>query len=349
MSAKTNPYRKPHVVPASDLSVEIIAEVDAEHSGSHDQSINVDVSPAGTVQPGLTHLPVKQGIKWGTILLSAMAGLAVLALSLSFTSFIAQVVQRDDWIGWVGFGLAVAAGVALAVLSLRELAGLLRLSKLQRLKSSIAKVLRDQDLDEERAIVQRIKKHFSHRDDLKWGLARLNEHQQDVHDPGALLRLTDREIMTPLDQKARALILKSAKRVTVLTAISPLLWVALIYVLAENLRLIRAIAGLYGARPGGVGAIKLGRMVFTHIVATGGLAMTDDLIGQFLGQDLVRRLSRRLGEGVFNGALTARIGTAAVGVIRPVPYLDAKPLRLRDIVGELLRKDDAIKQANAST
>ncbi len=46
-------------------------------------------------------------------------------------------------------------------------------------------------------------------------------------------------------------------------------------------------------------------MVVTRIVATGGVAMTDDLLGQFLGQDLLRRLSRRLGEGVFNGALTA--------------------------------------------
>ena len=62
-------------------------------------------------------------------------------------------------------------------------------------------------------------------------------------------------------------------------------------------------------------------MVFTHIVATGGVAMTDDLLGQFLGQDLLRRLSRRLGEGAFNGALTARIGMAAIDVIRPLPFL----------------------------
>ena len=27
--------------------------------------------------------------------------------------------------------------------------------------------------------------------------------------------------------------------------------------------------------------------------------MTDDLVGQFIGQDVLRRLSRRLGEGAF--------------------------------------------------
>ena len=66
-------------------------------------------------------------------------------------------------------------------------------------------------------------------------------------------------------------------------------------------------------------------MVLAHIIATGGIALTDDLLGQFLGQDLLRRLSRRLGEGAFNGALTARMGVAAIEVIRPLPFLAAKP------------------------
>ncbi len=77
--------------------------------------------------------------------------------------------------------------------------------------------------------------------------------------------------------------------------------------------------------------------MFAHLLATGGVALTDDLLGQFLGQDILRRLSRRLGEGAFNGALTARIGIAAIEVIRPLPYLAAKPPRVRDVLGEVLK------------
>jgi len=73
------------------------------------------------------------------------------------------------------------------------------------------------------------------------------------------------------------------------------------------------------------------------VVATGGIALTDDLIGQFLGQDVLRRLSRRLGEGAFNGALTARIGIAALNVIRPLPFRATAPPRPRDILAEVLR------------
>ena len=76
------------------------------------------------------------------------------------------------------------------------------------------------------------------------------------------------------------------------------------------------------------------RVIF-HITATGAIALTDDLFGQFLGQDIIRRLSRRLGEGAFNGALTARLGIVAIELTRPCPYIQAKPLRARHVVGEL--------------
>jgi putative membrane protein len=49
-------------------------------------------------------------------------------------------------------------------------------------------------------------------------------------------------------------------------------------------------------------------------------------------------LSRRLGEGIFNGALTARIGTAAIEVTRPLPFIEARPVRARDFLLELTRR-----------
>ena len=50
------------------------------------------------------------------------------------------------------------------------------------------------------------------------------------------------------------------------------------------------------------------------------------------------RISARLGEGVINGILTARVGIAAIDVCRPLPFVSVKSPRLSDIVGELMRK-----------
>jgi putative membrane protein len=118
---------------------------------------------------------------------------------------------------------------------------------------------------------------------------------------------------------------------------SPMVLIAVGFVAWENLRLLRALATLYGGRPGFFALMRLAHLVVGHLIATGGVALTDDLLGQFLGQDLLRRLSRRLGEGAFNGALTARLGLAALDVIRPLPFLAAKPPRARDVLAEALK------------
>ena len=81
--------------------------------------------------------------------------------------------------------------------------------------------------------------------------------------------------------------------------------------------------------------MRLAWRIVVHMAATGMIAVTDDLVGQFVGQDLLRRLSRKAGEGAFNGAMTARLGVAAVEACRPLPYVAAPPLRARDILVEL--------------
>lgn len=283
---------------------------------------------------------------WGTLLVSSLGALIMLSLTVSFANFVSAAVLRNDWVGWTAVSLLAMAGIAATALILREVFGLVRMGRLGDLKRDVAAALRDRDGKAERDVVRRLRSTYAGRGELAWGLARVKEHEGDIREPGELLALTDRELMTPLDDAARRMIAKSAKRVATVTAMSPLMLIAVGYVATENIRLLRSLAGLYGGRPGGLGALKLARMVFTHIVATGGVAMTDDLLGQFLGQDLLRRLSRRLGEGVFNGALTARIGVAAIEVVRPLPYIEASPIRVRDLVSNLFDRKSAATSAS---
>lgn len=337
----TSPPRKPRVFATNDPNIEI-ASPDVEPSARF-----ADAVPPPPLAPVRipTGADVHRGLRWGAIFLSAAVSLFVLAVTLSFTAFVSDALARNDWIGWLATGLAAVASVSLGVIVLRELVGLFRLRRLSHLRTAVADALRTRDLKSERLAVKQVEALFSSRSELRWGIARLRDHDRDVRDPGDLLALAERELIMPIDNAARRLVLKSAKRVSVVTAISPMAWIAMIFVLVENLRLMRKLAGLYGGRPGMLGALRLARMTITHILATGGLAMTDDLLGQFLGQDLLRRLSRRLGEGLFNGALTARIGVAAIEVTRPLPFLEAAPIRARDMLPEIFRRTDATTEA----
>ena len=280
----------------------------------------------------------RAGIRWGAILLAAASALASIAFALSFARFVSIAFERSDWIGWIAFALLSGALFAGLMLLLREIAGIFRLRRLGRLRAGAERLLRQPNLAAERKIVRRITEPFGNRPELKWSLARLAEHAREVRDPGDLLKLTDRDVLLPIDGEARRVVAAAARRIGTVSAISPTAFVTVGWVLIENLRLLRKLAALYGGRPGFVGTARLARMVFTHIVATGGVAMTDDLLGQFLGQDILRRLSRRLGESVFNAALTARIGAAAIEVIRPLPYIEAPRIRARDFLGEITRR-----------
>src|SRR5580704_8112205 len=152
------------------------------------------------------------------------------------------------------------------------------------------------------------------------------------------MRLAERELMEPLDRDARRIVSDAAKRVSIVTAVSPRALVDMLFVLATALTVVRRLAYLYGGRPGTLGMIRLFRHVLAHLALTGGMAASDSLIQQVLGHGIAAKLSARLGEGVLNGLLTARFGLAAVDLTRPLPFTALPRPALGDLAKDLLRK-----------
>ena len=121
-------------------------------------------------------------------------------------------------------------------------------------------------------------------------------------------------------RRRKAEIAAAAKRVSLVTAISPRAVLDVIFVVAQIIRLVRRIAEIYGGRPGLLGLIKLARSIGAHIAITGGMAVGDSLIQQIVGHGIASRISAQMGEGVLNGLLTARVGLSALAVCRPAPF-----------------------------
>lgn len=294
-----------------------------------------------------TRVDLAQTWSWGTLFVSAALALSGIALSLWFTRFVSITLARQDWLGWLATGLLALMAAIAAGMIVRQLVGLLRLRRITKLRRDADAAIAGNDKAKATSVVRRIKALMAGRDELAWGRKRLAEHERDVLSAPELLRLADRELVVPLDRDARRAVVHAAKRVATVTAMSPWALLTTGFVLLENLAMLRQIAAIYGGRPGFAGSLRLARLVVTHIILTGGIALTDDLLHQFLGQDLVRRLSQRLGEGVFNGTLTARVGTAALAVCRPLPFLETPEPRLRDVVKEVFKKDVTAEPATA--
>ena len=63
------------------------------------------------------------------------------------------------------------------------------------------------------------------------------------------------------------------------------------------------------------------------------------VLGRRYKEELLGAIAR-LGEGVLNGLLTARIGLSAMAVCRPMPYQAEKAPNLRKVVPFLFRGED---------
>ena len=85
-----------------------------------------------------------------------------------------------------------------------------------------------------------------------------------------------------------------------------------------------------------MGSWRLTRAVMAHLVATGAVAVGDDMLEPLLGGSILGKLSRRFGEGVVNGALTARVGVAAIEVCRPLAFQAGKRPKARNLVKQAL-------------
>ena len=206
---------------------------------------------------------------------------------------------------------------------------------MQDIKQEVIEAVADPSPAPARKVVARLTHLLAARPQTARGRERLRETEGDIIDAPHLLDLAERELLTPLDREARALILASAKRVSIVTAVSPRALVDLAYVLYECSRLIRAMAELYGGRPGSLGLLRLMRDVIAHLAVTGSIAVGDSLVQQVLGHGLASKLSARLGEGVINGLMTARIGIAAMDLCRPMPFRALKRPGIGDFLSDL--------------
>jgi putative membrane protein len=245
--------------------------------------------------------------------------------------------------------LASLAVLALLVIAGRELAGLSRLAKIEALRERAVKTLASDDRAEGQAIVRDLLSIESQTPGLAKSRAALQTHLTEIIDGRDLIRLAERELMSPLDREARRLVSNAAKRVSIVTAVSPRAAIDIFFVLISALGLMRRLALLYGGRPGTFGLIRLAKHVISHLTITGGMAAGDSLIQQVIGHGLAARLSARLGEGVLNGMLTARLGIAAIEVTRPLPF-DALPRpTITEVAGGIVRSAEQAEKEKAGS
>ena len=297
---------------------------------------DVTTQPQGQAMQTLAQIaarPPSRLARWFWGSLTALIGAVV---SIAAWDYMTALVARNPALGWAVTGLLAMFSVICLVIILRELAALSRLSRIDHLRHAADAARSDGDLSAARAVSDQLLRLYSGRADTTWGRDRFGDLRGDQLDAPALLDLAEREILRPLDQAAEKEVEAAARQVATVTALVPLALADVVAALTANLRMIRRIAEIYGGRSGLWGGWRLTRAVLSHLVATGAVAVGDDLLEPILGGSVLGKLSRRFGEGLVNGALTARVGVAAIEVCRPLAHDAVARPKARDLVRRAL-------------
>lgn len=277
---------------------------------------------------------------WLAIFVSALGGLATLAIGVGIERLIADLFQAAPWLGWAALALSALALVAFLALVGRECAGLLRERRIEHLRAQAADALAVRDHAAARTVVQGLMTLPSVTGRTR-ELAELKATFDEIMDADDRLAVAERLLVVPLDERVKRAVAEAARQVSVVTAISPRAVVDVAFVVFAAVRLLRRIAGIYGGRPGFFGFMRLARSALNHLAVTGGVAVGDSLLQQALGLGLAARVSAKLGEGALNGLMTARFGLAAMAVCRPLPFVREPVPRLGDVAGELFGPERA--------
>lgn len=333
----TEPPRRPAAFRLNDPSVVLGAQDEEISAGRGGVVLTPEPDPfEQTAEPAAAPVkPRRKGVSLGGLFWSALGGLASLALGLWATRVVEDLFARSDWLGWTALGLAALAAFAGLAIVVRELRGLMRLDKIEDLRARADEAHASDDSAKAKRVVSDVIALYASRPETARARAAVTLHDDEIIDGSDRLKIAERELLGELDRQATRAVAGASKRVSVVTAVSPRALVDLAFVLVESMRLIRAIGAIYGGRPGTLGFLKLAKHVGAHLAVTGGMGVGDGLLEQVLGHGLAAKLSARLGEGVLNGLLTARVGLAAMAVCRPLPFVERRAPTVREVAGNL--------------
>jgi putative membrane protein len=294
-------------------------------------------TPRGEVMQSVVKLAARRPSRLAKWFWGLLLSLLVTAVSLTAYNAVVALLAQNPVLGiWVT-GLIAAFSIVCLVIAIRELWAFGRLRRVDRLHARSKAAARSGDARAAKAVAADLVALYRNRDETSWGRARMQERLPDALDAETVFAVVNQDLMQPLDQAAQAEVEAAARQVATVTALVPLALADVLTALVANLRMIRRIAEIYAGRSGTLGNWRLTRAVMTHLMATGAVAVGDDLIGSVAGGSVLSKISRRFGEGIVNGALTARVGVAAMEVCRPVQFEQGKGPRTGQIVKSALK------------
>jgi putative membrane protein len=295
------------------------------------------VEPEPASLPAVAEVPAPAPPRrpWRRLLVLGGGGFLIALLGLEAYDFLVDLFERSSLLG-TGFSLLLALAAAGALgLAGSEVASLRKLARLGDLRMSASHLYGSQVHGQADALLGSVENVYRNRADLEAPIERFHAQASDALNDGERVQLFASSVLAPLDKHAYQLVKKGARDIAALTALSPLGLLDGLIVLGRTLAMLRAIARIYGVRPGAAATTVLLRRTLRNVIAAGIGELVSDAAVETLGASLLSFVSTRAGQGVVNGVLAARLGLGAMRLCRPLPFADDQLPSLKQLRKEL--------------
>lgn len=244
--------------------------------------------------------------------------LVALAADAFFT--LRALSAAAPWLSWVGLALLGMGLLFFGAMIVREwwLARSLRQHQKARVTLDAGLAAGD-EATLERGL-KKIEGKLRPRADLAAAHEQFDLTQQNAYSDAEALAFYEQTVLAEVDKRALLAVRQASFSSAWLTTISPFALLDVTISLWRSLKLLREISALYGGPQSAFSSLRLLRLVFRNLFIAGGLEAGDSLVQNILGGGIAGKISAKLSEGAINGLMTARIGLAAMKVLRPMPF-----------------------------
>lgn len=277
--------------------------------------------------------------KWSLTTWLVASGLLLFAalMLIDFAKNVQWLFQLHPLLGYLGSAIAVFFLVVLIALIIREwrsLSNMNRMADTQLLAREAAENSNEKRADE---VSDRLIGLYS----KKLGAATpalLTDGSLETLNGLEKLDLIDKHVLAKLDVTVQEHMVQASRDSAVFTAISPFASLDVAVTFWRNLKMIREIAQVYGVAPGWFQTIRLLRRAIGQVVIAGGMEAGDGIFNSLFGSSVAAKLSAKVGEGMVNGMMTARLGIATAELCRPLPFGKNNKPKLLDVAGSALKR-----------
>jgi len=277
------------------------------------------------------------------VLTFGIAGVVVLLVGwagIDAAAWISGAFDRSAVLGVLAAAVVTAGVSGAGVIVAREAISLMRLRSVEAVRrrfsdQMLTPLLTRNAIAEVLAVLPRDR-------ETTRAIATFQRQVQAHHGRTQQIELLSRSVLRPLDERAQVHVRTAVVRAFGITAISPTALTDAAFFLACGVRMVRAVAAVYGHRPTAAATIHLLRRLLFEAGKLAAVDLAGASLVQHLGGAVTERFATTTADALYAAYRMARLGIIVMDLCRPLAWeRDEVPSVASLVSGVLSRRTEA--------